>query len=399
MASPLAAIEIGTSEVRVVVAEPREDGSLMITGVGRTPSSGVRKGEIIDYEKARICLKNVLREAEENAQVDIRDALLVYSGGHIRQLVNRGSLTLMGDSPVISGEDCQRVMEHARAVNLPFDHEILHSICGKYFVGDQQGVINPDGMEGKRLSVDMLILYGASSRMRNLFRLAEDAAVDVTDAAFSGLCCGLGVLSPAQTEAGSILIDLGGGTTDYVVYCDQIVARAGSLAVGGDHVTNDLSLGLSLSTLQAERLKVKHAAAMIDLSARERRIPVQPEAGFRAQEVPSRDVNMIVNARMEETLEWVKQDIGEDILRQRFGAGLVLTGGGARMKRVADLASRIFQMPCHVGTPRNISGLALDGESPEFAAVVGMLVYGMRNQTSEAQSGFLGGLLKKVLGK
>ncbi len=398
MSTPLAVLEVGTSEVRVIVAEPREDGRLMITGVGRHPSVGIRKSEVVDLENARICVKGALHDAEANANANIREVLLVYSGGHIRQLVNRGTVNLLPPRQIITADDREEALANARAATIPPDHELLHCIAGHFHLDDRR-VLSPDGMEGQRLSADMLILYGASNRLRNLFRVCEESAVNVLEAAFGGLCAGLSVLTAPQKEAGAILIDLGGGTTDYVVYAENIIARAGSLGIGGDHVTNDLSLGLNLSHSQAERLKVKHAAAMVDLGARDRRIPVAPEGGFRAREVPSRDIQLITQARMEEIFELVRREIGGEILRGRFGAGVFLTGGGARMQRVTELASKIFDMPCHIGLPKDVTGLALPSESPEFAAVVGMLKYGARWGDTASRGLSLSHLLRKVFGR
>jgi cell division protein FtsA len=399
MSHPIAVLEVGTSEVRVLVAEPREDGYLMITGIGRAPSSGVRKSEVVDLENAKVCVKKALLEAEDNAQVSIQEVLLVFSGDHIRQIINRGTINVMSEDRVITAEEREEVMETARAVNLSHDQEILHSICGQYYIDNEtDGVLNPDGMAGSRLSLDMLILYGQSNRLRNLFTLAEEAAVEVTEVGFGGLCCGLSVLTPQQKEVGAILIDLGAGTTDYVVYSDKVIALAGSLGVGGDHVTNDLALGLTLSTPQAERLKVKYGAAMVDLSSRGRRIPIPPETGFRAQDVLSRDVNTIMHARMEEIFELVKAQVQKEVKRKNFGAGIILTGGGARMNRVQDLASRVFEMPCHIGYPKEVSGLALPTESPEYAALVGMLKYGVRTRNSAVRGPSLGNFLRKIFG-
>jgi len=399
MSSPIAVLEIGTSEVRVLVAEPREDGVLMITGIGRAASSGVRKSEVWDVDNAKVCVKKALLEAEDNSQVAIEEVFLVFSGCSIRQMVNRGTVSVMSEDRVIGGEEREEVMEVARAVNLAHDQEILHSICGKFHIDDQKdGVLNPDGMVGSRLSLDMLLLYGQSNRMANLLRVTEEASVEVADRAFGGLCCGLSVLTPSQKEVGGILIDLGAGTTDYVVYADKVIALAGSLGVGGDHVTNDLSVGLNLSTSQAERLKVKYGAAMVDLSARGRRIAIPPETGFRARDVLSRDVNTIIHARMEEVFELVKAQVRKEVKKQTFGAGVILTGGGARMRRVQDLASRVFEMPCHIGYPKDVSGLALPTESPEFAAPVGMLKYGMRSLQTRDRGPLLGGWLRRIFG-
>jgi cell division protein FtsA len=247
--------------------------------------------------------------------------------------------------------------------------------------------------------MDMLILYGQSNPILNLERLAEECSLDISQMAFAGLCCGLSSLSHQQKEVGVILIDLGAGTTDFAVYADKLVIAAGSLGVGGDHVTNDLAVALNLSTTQAERLKTNYGAAMVDLTARGRRIPVTPEGGFRAQEVMSRDVNTVIHARMEEILQLVKKRIGNEVLNRNFGAGVVLTGGGAKMTRVQDLASSVFEMPCHLGGPKHVSGLALPAENPEFASTVGMLQLGWRMMKEEDRPRAFGGLLRKVFGK
>lgn len=379
MSHPIAVLELGTSEVRVLVAEPREDGHLMITGVAAVPSRGIRKSEVFNFEHALSCVKAAILEAETQAQVSLQEVLLVFSGGHIRQTVNRGTVTVLSEDRVIHREDMDDVMETARAVNLPPDHEVLHSIYQHFHIDTQTRVVNPDGMIGSRLSLDMLILYGVRNKIRNLVHVAEEAAVEVTDAAFGGLCSALAVLSPQQKEGGAIVIDLGAGTTDYVLYSEQIIARAGSIAVGGDHVTNDISLGLNLSGPQAERLKMKHGAAMVDLGSRDRKIAVTPESGYTTREVWSRDLNTIMHARMQEIFELVRTGIGPEALRRRFSAGVILTGGGARMPRATELASRVFEMPCHIGLPREVAGLAMPGESPEYAAPVGMLKYALRN--------------------
>ncbi len=399
MAHPIAVLEVGTFEVRVLVAEPREDGHLMITGIGRTPSSGVRKGEIVDLANARTCVKSALRDAEDQAQVSIEEVMLVFSGDHIRQLVNRGTVNLYSDSEIITSDERNEVMEIARAVNIPHDHEVLHAIPGQYYINDDpDGVVNPDGMTGTRLSMDMLILYGRSNHIGNLYSLGDEAGVEISDVAFGGFCSGLSALSPQQKEVGGILIDLGAGTTDYVVYANKLIIAAGSLGVGGDHVTNDLAVGLNLSTNQAERLKVNYGAAMIDLGTRGRRLSIPPESGFRAQEVLSRDVNTIIHARMEEMFDLVKKRIDTEIQKRNFGAGVIITGGGARMNRVRDLASRVFEMPCHLGVPKDVSGLAMPSESPEYAAVVGMLKLGWRNRDPGDRAG-LSGLLRRVFRK
>lgn len=382
MAHALAALEIGTTEVRVLVAQPREDKHILITGVGIVPSRGIRKGQVMDVKNAVACVKQALQEAEEQADTSIQEVLLVCGGGLFRQIVNRGTVSFPSES-VVTDEDRLDAIRNARAVNLAPEFEILHAIPQYFYTSADltNGVTNPVGMNGTRLSVDMLILYAERMGLTNLTNVAEESGLDVYDVAFSGLCASLGVLTPSQREGGALLIDLGGGTTDYVLYQDNLPLRAGGFAVGGDHVTNDISMGLSLSTPQAERLKRKHGEAMVDLLARDRKVTVPPDGGFRGGDIRSRDLNTIVHARMQETFELIKSALGDELFRKGMRAGVVLTGGGSRLPRVTELASQVFEMPCHIGLPKDVSGLSTPGDNPEFAAAVGMIRHVLQTDT------------------
>lgn len=400
MARALAALEIGTSQVRVLVAQPREDKHILITGVGIVPSRGIRKGQVMDVKNAVSCVKQALAEAEEQADVSLQEVLLVCSGGLFRQIVNRGMVSFPSES-VVTDEDRVDAIRNARAVNLPPEFEVIHAIPQYFYTRADLsgGVTNPVGMNGSRLSVDMLILYAERMGLNNLVTVAEEAGLDVYDVAFSGLCSALGVLTPPQREGGALLIDLGGGTTDYVLYQDNLALRAGGFAVGGDHVTHDISIGLSLSTPQAERLKRKHAEAMVDLLARDRKVSVPPDGGFRGGDVRSRDLNTIVHARMQETFELIKSALGEDLFRRGLRAGVVLTGGGARLPRVTELASQVFEMPCHVGLPKEVSGLSTPGDNPEFAAAIGMIRHVLQTDLQNPRGFSIRNLFKPFLSK
>ncbi|MCC5844271.1 MAG: cell division protein FtsA [Verrucomicrobia bacterium] len=400
MARALAALEIGTTEVRVLVAQPREDKHILITGVGIVPSRGIRKGQVMDVKNAVTCVKQALAEAEEQADASIQEVLLVCSGGLFRQIVNRGMVSFPAES-VVTDEDRLDAIRNARAVNLAPEFEVLHAIPQYFYTRADlsDGVTNPVGMNGTRLSVDMLILYAERMGLNNLVTVAEEAGLDVYDVAFGGLCSALGVLTPSQREGGALLIDLGGGTTDYVLYQDNLPLRAGGFAVGGDHVTHDISIGLSLSTPQAERLKRKHGEAMVDLLARDRKVTVPPDGGFRGGDVRSRDLNTIVHARMQETFELIKSALGEELFRRGMRAGVVLTGGGARVPRVTELASQVFEMPCHIGLPKDVSGLSTPGDNPEFAAATGMIRHVLQTDTQSPRGFSIRNLFKPFLSK
>lgn len=374
--APLAALEIGTSKIRALIGEQLEDGQILVTGMGECASRGVRKGDIIHFENALACVKSTLEMAEEQSRVAIHEIHLVVTGGHIQSVINHGNVPV--ESGEISREDIERVMEVGRTLSLPHDRAVLHTINQHFYVDGQPGVIDPVGMEGTKLSVDMLIMHGIRNRVKNAVKLLKSAYVEVADVAFSGLCSALAVLTPEQKESGVIVIDLGGGTTDYLVYGGRAIACAGALAVGGDHITNDVATGLCIPISQAERLKVEWGHALKGQCAANQTVSLQAESGFQSKHVNLADLHTIIHARMEEILWMVKSEIIRYNPLSMAGAGVLLTGGGAHLKGVCELAAQVFEMPCHVGIPRNISGLAVVTEGPEYAAPLGMIRYGFK---------------------
>jgi len=383
-----------------VIGESRDDGHLMITGLGECPSRGVRKGEIVDFDNALACVRTALQLAEENGRVIINQVHLLVSGGHIRSLINRGSVPILNARREITGEEIEHVMTTARAVNLPTDRQILHTICQNFHVDDQQGVIDPEGMEGSKLAVDMLIVHGVLTRLRNIVKVVRSVRVDVEDVAFSGLCSALAVLSPEEKESGVVVIDLGGGTTDYVVYADSAIATAGAFAVGGDHVTNDIARGVRIPMADAEKLKEQYGSAVVELASRTQKVPVPDESGSSERSIRLSDLHTIVHLRAEETLALVRDELIRQQLLHSLGAGVVLTGGGAHLKGVVRLAEKVFGLPSRIGLPRGVTGLAAVTEGPEYAAPVGMVRYGFKTSGQKESSGrSLKDLFKGVFGK
>lgn len=391
---PIVALEIGTTNVRAVIGEAREDGCLMITGIGECPSRGVRKGEIIDFDNALACVRSALQIAEEQGRVSIHQVHLVVTGAHIQSVVNRGNLPVLGAGGEITEDDVEQVMEMGRALSLPTDRTIIHTVCQRFYVDDQAGVINPEGMEGSKLAVDMLILHGIRNRIRNSVRVVKSAHAEVMDVAFGGLCSALAVLTAEQKESGVLVIDMGGGTTDYLAYAGKAIACAGSIAVGGDHITNDVALGLSIPMAQADRLKMESGSATLDQAARGQTLSLPAEGGFPGRFVRVADLSTIINARVEETLGLIRAEMEHHEVLPLLGAGVVLTGGGAHLKNVVALAEQVFEAPCHVGTPKNVSGLAVVTEGPDYAVPVGMIRYAFRAGSRDRGSRGLFDLVK-----
>ena len=375
---PIVGLEIGTAKTVALVGETREDNHLMITGMGEQISSGVRKGEIIDLENAVTCLRSVLEMAEESGRVSIRQVYLAISGGHIQGLVNRGVVPVLDEDGEITRDDIDQAMEVARAVNLPADREVLHTVCQHYCIDDQTRVLRPEGMEGAQLALDMLVLHGIRARLNNTVRVVRSIPLDVQDVAFSGLCSALSVLTPEQKKSGVVVIDLGAGTTDYLSYANNVVATAGALGVGADHVTNDITLAFTIPISQAERLKRESGSAVITATNPSQKVVLPPEGGFPGRSVSLRALHTVINARVEEIFMMIRKRLEKAGVGHHVGAGVVLTGGGAHLKGVADLGEKVFGMPCSIGRPRHVSGLATATEGPEYAACSGLVQYGFR---------------------
>jgi cell division protein FtsA len=372
---PLVALEIGTTKVSAVVGEVKPDGSLLITGVGREDSKGVRKGEIVDFDTALACVKSVLFRAEESAQVEIGSVLLAVSGGHLQSLVNQGSKTITGKNTEITDADEAEVMDLARSFNLPPDREMIHSIGQHFIIDDERIVHRAAGLEGAKLALDMLIVHGARSRLHTPVRLVRTIPLELEDLVFSGLCSALAVLSPEQKESGALVVDLGGGTTDYVLYASSKIAAMGSLAIGGDHVTNDIATAFAIQTRQAERVKRDYGASVVDLAGKMKTVSVAADMSFEARQFTQGALHTVINARMDELFQFILKRLHGENLHQ-LKSGVILTGGGAKLKGVRELAEKVFRLPCSIGRIQGISGAVTQVSDPEFAAVVGLIKFG-----------------------
>lgn len=383
MAAPVVALEISTSKVVALVGEKREDGHIMITGMGEYPSSGLRKAEVVDYENAVVCTRGAIQAAEESARVNIRQVYLTVSGGHIQSLTNRGNMPVHRAAEEITQEDIESVIDIAGSISLPHDREVLHSLCQYFGVDDQQRVANPVGLEGARLSVDMLILHGVRNLLRNTVKVVRALQVDVADVAFAGLCSALAVVTPEQKRSGVLVIDLGGGATDYFAYADNVVATAGCLGIGGDHVTNDIALAFNVPISQAESLKRRSGSALIDPLVMSKRVKIPPEMGFTGRSVSLKALHSVINARLSETLHLVRAEVEACGVLHQLGGGVILTGGGAYMAGIVELAEQELGLPCAIGKPVHVSGLSAVRDRPQYASVVGMVEYGFRTMSDD----------------
>jgi cell division protein FtsA len=381
-------LEIGTSKVCAVVGDLGADGALNIIGVGQSRSRGVRKAEISDAQIAEEDIRHAIVEAEQMADVEINSLFLGVSGGHIRGFNNRGVHPVVSSDREITEEDVQDVIKNAKAINLPAQNHIIHAIRQHFTVDGQDGIVNPVGMLGARVEVDVHVIHGQLNRLQNPIRVVKGIHLDVEQIVFNGLASSLALLTPEQKELGSLVIDIGAGATEYVVYVNGIVKHTGVLAVGGDHVTNDLAYGLKVGVCRAEQLKMDHGSAVVDHSAKGQEVPLPAERGLPVKTVNLDHLRRIMSVRLEELFQLVAQDLEQAGVLGDVRAGAFLCGGGARISQIASLAEPILQMPVSIGKANSISGLKSALDQPEFATAIGLVKFGSFQQRGKPNSGF-----------
>lgn len=392
-------LEVGTSKVCAVVGDVNAEAALNIVGVGQCKSRGVRKGEIVDAGMVEEDIRQAVAEAEQMADVEIRSVFLGVTGGHIRGFNNRGVHPVVSSDREISRDDVNDVVKNAKAINLPAENTVLHAIRQHFYVDGHEGVKDPEGLLGARLELDMHVIHGNLNRMQNAVRAVKGIQLDVEEVVFNGLASSLSVLTGEQKELGALVIDIGGGTTDYVVYSDGVIKHSGVLAVGGDHVTNDLAFGLKVPQSRAEQLKLEHGGASVAESLKGQNLDIKSELGLPLNTVNLEHLRRIMKLRIEETFQLIAEDVGEAGLLDYLRAGVFICGGGARIRDVSQLASEVFQMPVCLGRTNSISGLKSTLDQPEFAAAIGLVKFGsFKARKREVRPGLFSGL-KNVFGR
>ena len=373
---PIAALEIGTSRTVLCVGESDDRGRVKITGVGTYPTTGVRKGQVFDLAQARVGVELAAKQAEKQADVSIWQVLLAASGGHIQAVANPGMVPIRSGDRVVTQEDVEEVTENAQTIQLDADRQVLHTINQSFTVDDQPGIVKPVGLRGKILTLNMMAVHGLRNHIENAISVAKSAQLEMTDVAFSGICAGLAVLTPEQRRRGVVLIDLGGGTTNYLAYGNGVVSALGCVAVGGDHITNDIALAFTIPLNRAEELKCAEGCALIEPESGTRRITLSADIGFEERVLSCKALHTVIHARMDETFRIVRSKLDEGGVLPHLGAGVILTGGGAYLRKATDLAQRIFGLPCGIGLPVNVSGLDNVPQAAALSTAAGLVLYG-----------------------
>src|SRR5438477_6910289 len=341
-------LEIGTSKICVVVGEARLDGTTKILGVGQAPSRGERKGEIVDFETAMKCVLEALSDAETKSDVMIRSVYVAVAGSHLQSFNNRGCVMLPEDRDEIDDHDIEDVKINAREVSIPAQNAFLHSIIQHYHVDGQDGVLNPVGMLGHKLEADFHIVHGVRTRIQNTIRCVKEVPLEVEDVVFGALASAQVVLTQHQKDLGALVIDMGGGTTDYILYNDGAVKQSGALGVGGDHITNDISMGLRIPMTRAEKLKTEEGSVVLGNCLPGETILLKDDSGFAGKEIERETLNTIIHMRVREIFELLKRQLQEESFLNFTGAGMFITGGCSQLSGIDHLAEEIFDMPAHI---------------------------------------------------
>jgi cell division protein FtsA len=390
----LVGLDVGTSKVSAIVGEVMDDGALDIIGIGLADSKGIRRGVVNNVDSAAEAIKRALDEAELTAGVEIDSVHLALSGAHVKAFNSRGVVAVAGRNREITREDVRRAIDAARAVALPGGREILHVLPQDFVVDDQDGIAVPVGMTGSRLEVNVHVVTGSSSSMQNMVACVNRAGVQVVDTVLEQLAASEAVLTPDEKELGVALVDIGGGTTDFAVFERGSLWHTGVLAVGGDHFTNDIAVGLRMPIPEAERLKRRAGSALTALVPEDEVMEVASIAGRRARGVLSE----ILQPRAEEICHLLWDEIRRAGYEKSLNSGLVFTGGGAMLDGMNEIAEQIFDLPVRRAAPEGIGGLSDHVNNPVFATSVGVVVYTHHNlQTEPARVG--AGALGRITGR
>ena len=380
----LVALDIGSTKTCALIAEIEDSGARFL-GMGAAESKGSRKGLIVNLDAAVGSIRRALEEAEGVANVPVESAVVGIAGSHVRGVNSRGGISLGARPRDIEKEHVRRAVDAARAITLPEDREILHVLPQEFLVDQQDNIRDPIGMVGQSLEVNVHIVTTSITATQNVVTAVNRAGVVVSDTALEPLASADAVLTQDERELGCCLLDIGGGTTELIVYSGGVVRHTVAVAVGGDHFSNDLAVGLRTPIPEAERIKREHGCASRELITEDQPIQIASVGDRPPRTVFVRMLNEIIEPRAQELLTLVRDDLKRTGLDTQIPAGLVLAGGGARLHGLAELAERTFALPVRCAAPRGLEEMPEELSQPEYATVVGLLLYGAHARRMAAQ--------------
>ncbi len=372
----LVGLDIGTSKIACVVAEASPDGKVDVIGIGTHPSRGLRKGVVVNIESTVESIRLAVEEAELMAGVEIHSVFAGIAGSHIRGYNSHGVVATKNNE--VTQEDVERVIDAAKAMNIPADQQILHILPQEFIIDNQDGIREPIGMNGVRLEAKVHIVTAAVSSVQNIIKCCNRCDLDVADLVLEQVASSEAVLQQDEKDIGVALVDIGGGTTDIAVFLDGAIRHTAVIPIGGDHLTNDLVIGLRTSAREADQLKKKYGACLTSMVSPDEQVEIPSVGGRPPRPMPRQVMAQILEPRMEELFELVKAELERSGFQELIAAGLVITGGSALLDGVIELAEDIFDMPVRLGRPHGVGGLVDVVSSPMYATGVGLVLYGHR---------------------
>lgn len=371
-------LDIGTSKVVAIVAEATADGAMEIIGIGSHPSRGLKKGVVVNIDSTVLSIQRAIEEAELMAGCQIHSVSAGIAGSHIRSLNSHGIVAIR-DSEVGPG-DVARVIDAAKAVAIPADQKILHVLPQEFLIDKQEGIREPIGMSGVRLETKVHMVTGAVSAAQNIVKCVKRCDLEVDDIILEQLASSYSVLTDDEKQLGVCLVDIGGGTTDIAVFTEGAIKHTAVIPIAGDQVTNDIAVALRTPSQHAEEIKIKYACALRQLASPDETIEV-PSVGDRPpRRLARQTLAEVVEPRYEELLSLIQAELRRSGYEDLIAAGVVLTGGSAKMDGVTELAEEIFHMPVRLGVPQHVTGLADVVKNPIYATGVGLLLFANKHR-------------------
>jgi cell division protein FtsA len=388
-------LDIGTSKVVAIVGEVTPDNEIDVIGIGSHPSRGLKKGVVVNIESTVQSIQRAVEEAELMAGCQIHSVYAGIAGSHIRSLNSHGIVAIRDKE--VTTADVERVIDAARAVAIPADQRILHILPQEFIIDNQEGIREPIGMSGVRLEAKVHMVTGAVSAAQNIIKCVRRCGLEVDDVILEQLASSYSVLTEDEKELGVALVDIGGGTTDMAVFTEGAIRHTAVIPIAGDQVTNDIAVALRTPTQHAEEIKIKYACALTQLASPDETIEV-PSVGDRPpRRLARQTLAEVVEPRYEELFTLIQAELRRSGFEDLCAAGVVITGGSAKMEGVVELAEEIFHMPVRLGLPQYISGLVDVVRNPIYSTGVGLLLFGYQNRALREAEARMGSGFNSIL--
>jgi cell division protein FtsA len=382
-----ASLDMGTTKVSAMIGEVK-DGRIRLIGFGTTPSEGLKQGVVVDIEKAALSLEKAVRDAEQMAGLSVKSYIVGVAGEHIKSMNSRGVVAIPNLENEISPEDVERALGAARNFSIPYDREIIHTLPQEYIVDSQRGIRHPVGMYGARLEARVHVVTASRPALDNIAKALVCVGIEPEALVLEPYASSRSVLTDEERELGAMLIDIGGGTTDVMIFSESGPVASGVIGLGGTNITSDVAYGLRTSLKYAEEIKVHAGCALSSMVSMDEKIEV-PGLGDRGKRMVGRQLlSAIIEPRVAELFSLVNKQITKSAVKKMLGAGVVLTGGSSMLEGIRELAEQVFDLPVRIGVPHSVEGLVEVVNHPMYSTGVGLLYHTAENEGKASDRSF-----------